>query len=175
VNDALYLLVGLFVLVLVVFNGKIRSRARRAGRDAGTRAGQKYADGKLPGALQAMGTTLVLETSAAAAAQVVDSAVATKPKRFQKVADGTYTAKFAEADDVHVRLEPAGSGTRLQVESFRDYMQFPQGRKEWDDLQERVTAAAADAGVPVTEGEVLTYERRDQVEPNNWRWRRVGS
>lgn len=172
-NDALYLIIGVLVLALVMFGGKIRSRARRAGRDLGTRAGQKYADGKLPGALEAIGTTLVLETSLAAATQVVDTAVATRPKRFRTAADGAYTATFVEPDDVRIRLEPVGSSTRLQVESFRDYMQFPQGRKEWDDLRERVTAAATEAGVSVRDGEVLTYERRDQVEPDNWRWHRV--
>jgi len=174
-NDALYLLLGLAALVLVVGGPFIKRWASRKGAQIGESAGQRYAEGKLPGALAGLGATLVLETTEPAAAQVVETAVATKPKRFRSQGDGTYTAKFVETDDVEIRLVPAGSGTQLQVESFRDYLKFPQGLREWEDLQERVTTAAQQAGVPVRPGAVRTYVRTDQIDNSNWRWRPSGT
>ncbi|GAA1729614.1 hypothetical protein [Aeromicrobium alkaliterrae] len=172
-NNTLYVVLGAALLVLVWFLPRIRRRARRWGNDVGTKAGQKFADNRLPGALAGLGATLVLETNQESAAQVVSAAAATKPKRFRSETPGLVTAKFVEADDVRVRLVPAGSGTQLQVESFRDYMQFPQGLREWEDLQQRVTAAAQAAGVPVRPGGVVTYERTQQLDASNWRWTRT--
>ncbi len=174
-NDYLYLLLGLIVLVLVVFRPLIRFRARQLGRGIGTKAGQQWADSKLPAVLEELGTTLVLETDAAAAALVVDTAIAARSKKFRAHGDGTFSIDVIEDDDVQVRLVPAGSGTQLQVESFRDYMAFPQGMSDWIRLRTQVTEAAEEAGVPVRTGAVLAYERHEQVETDNWRWRRAGS
>ncbi|WP_229053842.1 hypothetical protein [Aeromicrobium sp. Leaf350] len=174
-NDVLYFVLAAVLLAFVWFLPKIRRRARGWGNEVGTRASEAYADGKLPGALAALGETLVLETDESTAARVVETAVATKPKRYRALGGGAYTAKFVEHGDVEVRLVPAGSGAQLQLESFRDYMKFPQGRREWDDLRERVTAAAAAENVLVRAGELLTFERREQVEESNYRWRRVSA
>ena len=172
-NEFLYLLLAVALLLLVWFLPRIRRRARAAGREVGTRAGEAYAEGKLPGALATLGETLVLEADLPTATEVVDAAVAAKPKRFRVSGPGSYTAKFVEHGDVQIRLVAAGATSRLQLESFRDYMKFPQGRREWDDLRERVTEAAAGAGVVVRPGESVSHERREQVDGDDWRWFRV--
>lgn len=173
-NEALYLFVIPVVLfALAWFTPQIRRHALAFGDKVTTRVARVYGDRKLPAALAALGETLVLEADQAAATRVVEAAVATRPKRYRVTGPGTYTAKFVEHGDVHVRLVVAGSGSQLQLQSFRDYLGFPQGHREWDDLRERVTVGAARAGVPVRAGESVAFERREQVRPDNWRWVRV--
>ncbi len=134
---------------------------RRSTGAAGGRAGQRHAAGRLTGILEELGTTLVLQTSEAAAKEIIDQVVREQPRKFTPLADGAYGIRFVEPDDAIVRVVDDESGTRLQVERIREYLGVPNTSEFWADLRSAVSAAARAQGVEVSPGPPLRHRRDD--------------
>lgn len=169
-ENVTYLLLGILVLVLVVGGPFLRRWLRTKATRAGENAGKKFAASQLVKALAEFGTTLVIHAPESVAREIVATAAAKKPKDFHPRADGRYGIRFVEPDDAVVRLVPAPDGTRLEMESFREYMGFPQTAPLWKDLRTRVSAAAAANEVSVAEGPRREYRRGALLDEKNAAW-----
>ncbi|MCB8044011.1 hypothetical protein JM654_06585 [Microbacterium oxydans] len=84
--------------------------------------------------------------------------------------DGGYGIRFVEPDDTLVRLVPVTEGTRMQIETFRDYFGFPQTVQFWTELRARVAAAAEAHEVTFAEGKPIRYVRGETIDDRNARW-----
>ena len=172
VDILLYVLLALLIVVLIVAGQLLRSRVSRQGTAAGDRAGRTFAAAQLVKTLDEFGTTLVIHAPEATARDIVASAADTKQKQFTVRGDGGYGIRFVEPDDTIIRLVSDPEGTRMQVETFREYMGVPQTAPLWTDLRSRVTTAAGARSVAVTEGARMEYLRGDLLDDRNARWAR---
>lgn len=168
--DPTLILLGILVLVLIVGGPFIKGWANRKAAAAGENAGRKFAAKQLVNVLVEFGTTLVLLAPEDVAREIVAEAAGKKPKDFPTRTDGGVGIRFVEPDDTIVRLVADPSGTRVQVETFREYMGFPQTVSFWQDLRTRISTAAASRGVTVSEGPHLEYVRGALLDPRNARW-----
>ncbi|GAB3810614.1 hypothetical protein GCM10028820_00450 [Tessaracoccus terricola] len=145
--------IGILLLILVLFlsplwKGMLTRRAQKFGEDAG----KNFAAKRLPVALDALSTTLELQTDPATATDVINQAVAAKPKLASAAGPGTWHVAFAERDDVHCRLTEVDGGVRLAVVKSVEFQQFPQGAAYWKKFRERIVKAAQDRGIATREG-----------------------
>jgi len=170
VDNPTYLLLGLLVLALIIGGPFLKGWANRKAASAGENAGKKFAASQLVKVLPEFGTTLIIHAPEHSAREIVAEAAAKKPKDFPARADGGYGIRFAEADDTIVRLVPDPAGTRVQVETFREYMGFPQTAPFWTDLRERIASAAGAHDTAVSEGPRLEYLRGALLDARNARW-----
>jgi hypothetical protein len=170
VDNPTYLLLGIVVIVLLIGGPFLKAWARRSASTAGENAGRKFAASQLVKVLPVFGTTLVIHAPEETAREIVAEAAGTKPKEFSSRADGGYGIRFVEPDDTIVRLVPDSGGTRVQVETFREYMGFPQTVSSWTDLRERITATAASRGATVSDGPYVEYLRGALLDADNARW-----
>lgn len=170
VDNPTYILLGILVIALVIGGPFLRVWARRKAAAAGENAGRRFAASQLVKVLPEFGTTLVIHAPEDAARRIVAEAAGTKPKEFSARADGGYGIRFVEPDDTIVRLVPNGAGTRVQVESFREYMGFPQTVSSWVDLRKRIAATATTRGATVSEGPYVEYLRGALLDADNARW-----
>lgn len=168
--DPTIILLGILVIVLLIGGPFIKGWANRKAAAAGENAGRKFSAKQLVKVLVEFGTTLVIHAPESTAREIVTEAAGQKPKDFTVRADGGYGLRFMEADDSVVQLITDPAGTRVQVETFREYMGFPQTVQLWQDLRTRISAAAAERGVVVTEGPHLEYLRGHLFDPKNARW-----
>jgi hypothetical protein len=157
-NPLIYIAVIGAVLVLVIF---LPRWIRRSTGAAGDRAGRRYATDRLTGILDELGTTLVLHTSEATARQVIDGVVLQQPRKFTRLAGGSYGIRFIESDDAVVRLVDDENGTRLEVERIREHLGVPNTSEFWADLRSDVTAAARTRGIAVSPGQPIRHRRDD--------------
>ncbi|MFS0853036.1 hypothetical protein [Microbacterium sp. 179-I 3D4 NHS] len=169
-DNLTYILLGILVLLLIVGGPFLKGWANRKASAAGENAGRKFAANQLVKVLGEFGTTVVIHAPEAVAREIVAEAAAKKPKDFPPRADGGYGIRFTEADDAIVRLVPGSAGVRVQVETFREYMGFPQTAPFWKDLRGRIAAAATARGVTVEEGPRLDYLRGPLLDVKNARW-----
>jgi hypothetical protein len=170
VDNATYILLGILVLLLIIGGPFLKSWAGRRASDAGENAGKRYAANQLVQVLGEFGTTVVIHAPEPVAREIVAEAAAEKPKDFPPRADGGYGIRFTEADDAIVRLVSDPAGVRVQVETFREYMGFPQTAPFWKDLRARIATAAAARGITVEEGPRLDYLRGPLIDVKNARW-----
>ncbi|WP_154793099.1 hypothetical protein [Occultella kanbiaonis] len=145
--------IGIALLVIALlasplWKGLLTSRAQRAGENAG----RAFAAKRLPTALDALSTTLDLRTDAGTATEVINAAVAAKPKKAAAAGPGQWYVTFADRDDIHVRLTGVPGGVRLAVVKTIEFQEFPQGGGDWAKFRERVVAAAQARGVATTQG-----------------------
>lgn len=168
--DPTIILLGLLVIVLLIGAPFFKGWANRKAAAAGANAGKKFAAKQLVNVLVEFGTTLVLHAPEDIAREVVAEAAGTKPKDFTVRPDGGFGIRFVEPDDTIVRLVSGPGGTRVQIETFREYMGFPQTCQFWQDLRARITAAATERGITVSEGPHLEYLRGHLLDPKNARW-----
>lgn len=165
-----YLLLGLPILALIIGGPLLKSRLGRRASEAGERAGKRFADEKLDQALDELGSTLVIHAPEPRAREIVASAIAGKQREYLVRDDGAYGIRFVETDDTVVRLVPVTEGTRMQIETFREYFGFPQTVQPWAALRERVASAAEAREVTVAEGKPLEYVRGEAIDDRNARW-----
>ncbi|MFJ6533869.1 hypothetical protein [Microbacterium sp. NPDC091662] len=165
-----YLLLGLPILALIIGGPLLKNRLRRGASEAGDRAGKRFATEQLDAALDELGTTLVIHAAEDRAREVVASAMAKKQREYVIRSDGAYGIRFVEADDTVVHLVSVAEGTRVQIETFREYFGFPQTVPLWTDLRARIASAAGAHGVAVTEGPAVRYIRGERVDDRNVRW-----
>lgn len=170
VDNPTYILLGLLVLAIIVGAPFLRRWANGKASAAGERAGRRFAATQLVKVLTEFGTTLVVHAPEHTAREIVGEAVAAKPKDFSVRDDGGYGIRFVEHDDTTVRLVPDPAGSRVQIETFREYMGFPQTAPFWTELRGRITAAAASRGVAVSEGPHLEFLRGGLLDAKNARW-----
>lgn len=165
------ILLAVLILVMLIGWPIARPFLKRRANAAGREAGEKYAAGKLPGVLEALGRTVVIHADEAAAHHVVDAAVATMPRKAGAHVGGGWAIKWVEKDDVVAQLttEPSSGASVLSVSRFRDYLGFPQGAKEWTAFARAVEQAAAASGIAVSTGSV-TFARGARVDDKNWVW-----
>ncbi|TDE97500.1 hypothetical protein EXU48_04740 [Occultella glacieicola] len=153
-------LIGIALLVIVLlasplWKGLLTSRAQKAGEDAG----KAFAAKRLPAALDALSTTLDLQTDADTATEVINAAVTVKPKKATAVGPGRWHVTFADRDDVHLRLTDIPGGVRLAVVKTIEFQQFPQGGGDWAKFRERIVEAARARGVATSEGATPHLQR----------------
>ena len=172
VDILLYVLLGLLIVALIIAGPMLRSRLTRQVTAAGDRAGREFAAAQLVKTLDEFGTTLVIHAPAPLARDIVTIATDTKQKQFTVRSDGGYGIRFIEPDDTIIRLVHDADGTRLQVETFREYMGVPQTAPLWTDLRTRVASIAGARKVSVTEGERIEYLRGELIDDRNARWAR---
>lgn len=172
VDPAPYLLLGLPILALIVGGPLLRKRFSRGASEAGARAGKQFASDRLDTALGVLGTTLVIQAPEGRAREVVASAMVEKEREYVIRDDGAYGIRFVEPDDTVVRLIPVAEGTRLQIETFREYFGFPQTVQPWVDLRERIASAARAQGISVADGPPVRYTRGEALDDRNARWMR---
>ncbi len=170
VDAAPYLLLGLPILALIIGGPILRSRMGRRASATAAKAGKKFADEKLETALGELGTTLVIHAPEPRAREIIASVVAGKERQYVIRSDGGYGIRFVEPDDTLVRLVPVTEGTRMQIETFRDYFGFPQTVQFWTELRARVTAAAEAHEVTVAQGMPIRYVRGETIDDRNARW-----
>lgn len=170
VDSAPYLLLGLPILALIIGGPILRSRLRRRAAADGDRARKKFTDRQVETALGELGTTLVIHVPEPRARAIVASATAGRQREYVIRSDGAYGIRFVEPDDTLVRLVPVMEGTRMQVETFREYFGFPQTVQFWTELRARVAATAEAREVTVAEGKPIRYVRGETIDDRNARW-----
>lgn len=168
----LVLVLALCILGLIVGAAFLRGWVRRSGAAAGARAGARFTATRMEAILADLGATLMIHASPAVAAGLLDRAVATRGKDFHLLPDGAIGIRFVEPDDTIVRLQPGPAGTLLRIETFRDYLGFPQTAPLWRDLRGLVIAEAAARRIEVSEGPVQVFERGPLLDDRNARWLR---
>lgn len=159
------LLVILAFIALPILGGILKRKARTAGANLG----KTFAAKQLPKALEALGVTLRLHTSPAAAEEIIDSAIAAKPKKYKKTAPWTYTMEAINKDDVTLTLVAVDGGVELRIVRVKEVMGFPQGAPFWPELRTLITDAATARGVATSEG-IVTFARTEPIDANNWVW-----
>lgn len=172
VDILLYILLGLLILALIIGGPVLKSRLNRGASRAGDEAGRKFVAGQLVKTLGEFGTTLVIHAPEPLAREIAAAAMANKQKEYVIRSDGGYGIRFLEPDDTIVRLVADPDGTRMQVETFREYMGVPQTAPLWKELRSRVASAAEARDVPVAEGAPAEYLRGALVDDRNARWER---
>ena len=171
VDTPLYILLGLLILALIIAGPLLKSRLSRRVSEAGDRAGKKYASTQLVKTLGEFGTTLVIHAPEPVAREIV--AVAAAPQKHITLRDdGSYGIRFVEPDDTIVRLVRDPDGTRMQVETFREYLGFPQTAPLWTELRSRIASTAGVRDVSVAEGVTAEYVRGALLDDRNARWER---
>lgn len=171
VDTPLYILLGLLILALIIAWPLLKGRLNRRVSEAGDRAGKKYANAQLVKTLGEFGTTLVIHAPEPVAREIVAAGAAAQ-KHVALRDDGTYGIRFVEPDDTIVRLVSDPDGTRMQVETFREYLGFPQTAPLWTELRSRVATAAGEREVSVAEGTAVAYVRGALIDDRNARWER---
>ena len=174
-----YIIGGILVIVLLIALPFIRRSLNRKAREAGAKAGEKFAANqvakaheKLPQMVDQLGQTVVLDAPEERAREIVAQAAAKKPKDFPALDDGTFGMRFAEPTDGIVRLASDGATTVVQVERFREHMGYPMLMSTWEKFRKNITDAAAAAGITASAGPVQSYTRGALVEGNNAAWTR---
>ncbi|WP_101847501.1 hypothetical protein [Zhihengliuella sp. ISTPL4] len=168
-------LLAIVVLILVVI-GLIVGAAfllgwgRRSGAAAGARAGARFTATRVEAILADLGDTLVIHAPPTVAADVVRAVVTERGKEFHLLADGAVGIRFIEPDDTIAWLRPESTGTVLRVETFRDYLGYPQTAPLWRNLRALVTAEAAARLIEVSPGPVSVFERGPLLDDRNARW-----
>lgn len=171
-DTVLFLLLGLVILAIIVGAAFLRPWLNRSATAAGERAGRRFAQEQVQRALAEFGTTLRIHAPAAEAQAILATARQTRSKDFLSLGGETIGIRFVEPDDTVIRLLPDGDAMLLRVETFREYMGFPQTAPLWKDLRSRVTAEAEARGVPVTAGPSASYSRGPLLDDRNARWSR---
>ncbi|SEF00985.1 hypothetical protein [Ruania alba] len=111
--------------------------------------------------------TAVLATDAAGARAVVEQ-VFGKHRRISAAGEDRWTLEFIEPKDIHLRLDTAAQPV-LHVTQFREHNGQPIGGGDWRRVLAKVTKAAQEAGVSVTEGRIA-HQRTHPADQNNWIW-----
>ena len=169
----LVLVLGLLIVALIVTGVLLRGWVRRRAAVAGRRAGARFTSARMREILDELGATLVIRASPAVAADLLRAAAAARGKDFTRLADGDIGIRFVETDDTIVRVAPDPAGALLRVETFRDYLGFPQTAPQWKELRALVTAEAAAHGIAVTDGPASAFERGPLLDDRNARWTRL--
>jgi len=143
---------------------------RRSSTAAGARAGARFTAERMTELLADLGATLRIQAPPEVAAALLRAAVTGREKDYTVLADGTVGIRFVEPDDTVVDLVPDAEQALLRVETFRDYLGFPQTAPLWRELRERATAEAAVRGIGVSDGPVSTFDRGDLLDDRNARW-----
>ena len=170
------LIPALFVVILGLIVGAafLRGWVLRSASSAGQRAGARYTAARTEEILADLGATLVVHDSPTAAADILRTVVADRGKSFSLLADDALGIRFVEPDDTVARLVPGPEGTLLGVETFREYLGFPQTAPLWRELRALVAAEAATRQIEVADGPVSVFERGPVLDDRNARWfRRV--
>lgn len=150
------------VIVAVIIGAMLLGGVvRRGAARSGDRYGRRVRADRLGLTLEELGATLVVRAPDADVRGILDRIVAQDARRFTALDDGAYGLRFIDHDDGVVRLVTDPDGTRMQVESSREYMGMPKTSGFWADLRALVTAAAAARGIATAPGPVLGYERRE--------------
>ncbi|QNA91724.1 MULTISPECIES: hypothetical protein [unclassified Microbacterium] len=164
-----YLLLGLLILALIIGGTRLRSRVSREAMGAGAGATGRYAATRRAHTLDELGASLIVHAPEPLAREIVTSVTATQVKVSLRD-DGSLGIRFVEPDDTIVALIPDRDGTRLQVETFREYMGHPQTAALWTDLRAAVASVAGVRGVTVEDGELIRYRRGPLLDDRNARW-----
>ena len=161
----------LLILFLVIVIGAplLKGYLNQKAANFGAQAGKKFAAKRLPAALELLGGTVRLHTSAEAAQQIVEEAMGHKPKRYTTLAPGRYTMQAIDKDDVTFALAPVTGGIELRIVRIKEHMGFPQGAVYWPDLRAAVVKAAEARGVATTEAAV-TFARTEPLSERDWAW-----
>jgi hypothetical protein len=121
-----------------------------------------------------LGATLLVHASPTATAELLRVIVEERGRSFSLLPDGALGVRFVEPDDTVARLVPGSAGTLVRVETFREYLGFPQTAPLWRELRALVSAEAATRGIEVADGPVSLFERGPELDDRNARWfRRV--
>lgn len=153
-----YVLILLLLLVLLSYPIWRRFALNKA-HQVGANAGKALTAARLPATLEALATTVVLQTDVATATEVINQAVAAKPKKATAVAPGLWHVAFAERDDIHARLTQTQGGAELAVVQVIEFGNFPQGQQDWAKFLERIVEAAQARGIATREGTAPHLER----------------
>lgn len=172
VDILLYILLGVLILAIIIGGSLLRSRVNRGASRAGDAAGRRFEAAQLAETLGEFGTSVVIHAAEPVAREVVAAAMSGRGKHFVIRDDGRYGIRFIEPDDTILALDTDPDGVRLQVQSFREYLGFPQTAPLWTDLRARITAAAEARGIPVTGGAPAGYRRGGLLDDRNARWDR---
>ena len=82
--------------------------------------------------------------------------------------------RVVDPDDTVVRVAPDPEGALVRVETFREYMGYPQTTALWTDLRSRIRAVAGARGLTVSDGPPVSYVRGPLLDDRNARWSRTG-
>lgn len=167
------LLFGLLILAIIVGAAFLRAWLNRSTAAAGRRAGDRFARDQLDKALADFGRTLRIHAPAPEARELLTMAAAAG-KDFLPLEDGAIGIRFVDPDDTVVRVTADPVGAVLRVETFREYMGFPQTTALWTELRSRVAAAAGARGITVSDGPPVSYVRGALLDDRNARWSRSG-
>ncbi|WP_136050868.1 hypothetical protein [Microbacterium sp. K36] len=172
-DTALILVLFLVILGLIVGAAFLRGWVRRSASSAGERAGARYTAARMEEILADLGATLLVHASPTATAELLRVVVAERGRSFSLLPDGALGVRFVEPDDTVARLVPRSGGTLLRVETFREYLGFPQTAPLWRELRALAAAEAAIRGIEVGDGPVSVFERGPELDDRNARWFRV--
>jgi hypothetical protein len=167
-----FLLLGILILALLIGWPIIKRRSDRGAGMAGRSRGRRFLDAKRAEALATLGSTLVVHAPEPVAREIIAAAVAKQEQHFTVRSDGGYGIRFVEPDDTIVRLVRVPDGTRMQVETFREYLDGPRTVPLWEDLRSRVTSAAAARRIPVSTGEQGGFRQEGLIDGRDARWAR---
>lgn len=172
-DPVLALLFGLLILAIIVGAAFLRPWLNRSAAASGRRAGERFARAQLDRALAEFGITLRIPLPVAEAQELLAQATA-NGKDFLPLPDGDIGIRFVEPDDTVVRVAPDPEGALVRVETFREYMGFPQTTALWTDLRSRIRAVAGARGLTVSDGPPVSYVRGPLLDDRNARWSRTG-
>ncbi|SDH65928.1 hypothetical protein [Agrococcus jejuensis] len=175
-DNPLYVIGGIAVILFLIAVPFIRRWSRRKGAEIGEAAGRRFAEGQVakadasvPKMIAQIAVTMVLHAPEAQARAIMAEATR-KGADFPERPDGTWGMRFLDPADGVAELVPGPQGTLVRVREFGEPMGYPTLGPVWLRLRGRIEKAAKAAQVQVSEGPVQQYVRHAPPTGDKGRW-----
>lgn len=163
-DTGLLALIGIGIVVLIIAMNAFKYWTRRKLRTINTER-KITVTGE---ALAEFGRSVVLLADAATVTALIE---AIPKNKLVSLRPGVWGLKYVERDDVIVELRNVDGGSELLVTSMREYWDSPQELPKWTNLVERLTQAAAAAGITTRQGAYgFAFEAPSKGTNGHGRW-----
>lgn len=146
-DPVLALVIGVLIAALLFGYPLVRRRLRRLAQAKGGELGRRASSRTITTALEAMATSLDLDTDLASANALVQGVASASKKRVSSVPGSNAWSIAVSAGQLIVDLVAHPTGVRLSSRQAPEFGQIMQGTRDWQDFSEQVAAAAAERGI----------------------------
>lgn len=164
-DDPLYVIGGIAVVLLLIAVPFVRRWTRRTGAELGERAGRRVAEDNLAKGevakqrmVEGLGATVVIGAPPARAHELVAEATR-KGSDYRSTPDGLFEILFGVEPAATVVLSDTPDGTLVHLQDFREQHGQVLFAPFWDTLRTRIEKAATAAGVSTRPGPRLSFAR----------------